>query len=163
MKQPKKKLAGLRIKQRVLYLLIFSFVTVLVWVGGSLFSSQSKSGISAELKNLAKPLNPVINVDLIREMGQKKHFTDQELESFQIYKLLKTKDGRAKRIIPIDSNEDDFLVSPSDDSDSNEDEVVVSPLDSSKDEVVVSPLDGNEDESVVSPLDSDEDEAIVSP
>lgn len=127
MKQPKKKLAGLRVKQRVLYLLIFSFVTVLVWVGGSLFSSQSKSGISPELKNLAKPLNPVINVELIREIGQKKHFTNQELESFQIYKLLKSKDGRAQRIIPIDSNEDDFLVSPLDDSDSNEDEAVISP------------------------------------
>jgi len=109
MKQPKKKLAGLRIKQQALYILIFSFVTVLVWVGGSLFSSQSKSGISSDLQSLSESLNPVINIELVKEIGQRKYFTDEELGFFEIYKLIKSKDGRTQRIVLIDSDETEVV------------------------------------------------------
>lgn len=108
MKQPKKKLASLRLKKQALYILIFSFVTVLVWVGGSLFSSQSKSGIEPELKDLAESLNPVINIELVEEMEQKEYFNDEELGYFEIYKLIKSKDGRTQKIVPIDSSEDEI-------------------------------------------------------
>jgi len=98
-----KKLTGLRFKQQALYVMIFSFVTVVVWIGGSLFSSQKRTGVSPELLELAKPLNPTINTSLLEEIEARKSYTDEELKYFQVYKIIKSKDGRIQQIVPIES------------------------------------------------------------
>ncbi|MCL4208889.1 hypothetical protein KJZ63_04665 [Patescibacteria group bacterium] len=98
-----KKLTGLRFKQQALYLMIFSFVTVVVWIGGSLFSSQKRTGVSPELLELAKPLNPTINTALLEEIEARKSYTDEELKYFQVYKIIKSKDGRIQQVVPIES------------------------------------------------------------
>lgn len=98
-----KKLSGLRFKQQALYLMIFSFVTVVVWIGGSLFSSQKRTGVSPELLELAKPLNPTINTALLDEIESRKNYTDEELKYFQVYKIIKSKDGRIQQVVPIES------------------------------------------------------------
>lgn len=101
--RPEKKLSGLRFKQQALYLMIFSFVTVTIWIGGSLFSSQKRTGISPELLELAKPLNPTINTGLLEEIEARKNYTDEELKYFQVYKVIKSKDGRIQQVVPIES------------------------------------------------------------
>lgn len=101
--KPEKKLTGLRFKQQALYLMIFSFVTVVVWIGGSLFSSQRRTGVSPELLELAKPLNPTINTALLEEIEARKSYTDEELKYFQVYKIIKSKDGRIQQVVPIES------------------------------------------------------------
>jgi hypothetical protein len=101
--RPEKKLSGLRFKQQALYLMIFSFVTVTIWIGGSLFSSQKRTGISPDLLDLAKPLNPTINTGLLEEIEARKSYTDEELKYFQVYKVIKSKDGRIQQIVPIES------------------------------------------------------------
>lgn len=98
-----KKLSGLRIKQQVLYVLIFSFVTVTIWIGGSLFRSQKKSGIAPDLLELAKPLNPAINTFILDEIEARPSYTDEELSYFQIYKIIRSKDGREQQVVPIES------------------------------------------------------------
>jgi len=104
MKSEKKNLSSLRIKQQALYILIFSFVTVVIWISGSLFRSQTKTGIAPDLLELATPLSPTINVDLINRIEQSSNYSDQDLSKFQIYKLIKSKDGSTQRVVPIDSN-----------------------------------------------------------
>jgi hypothetical protein len=104
MKPQQKKLSGLRIKQQALYVMIFSFVTVVVWISGSLFRSQKRTGISPDLLQLAVPLSPTINVDVIDRIEQSTVYSDQELYDFQIYKLIKSKDGRIQQVVPIGSN-----------------------------------------------------------
>lgn len=101
--KPEKKLAGLRVKQQALYLMIFTFVTVTVWIGGSLFSSQKRTGISPDLLELAKPLNPTINTTLLNEIEARKNYSNEELSYFQVYKIIKSKDGRIQQVVPIDS------------------------------------------------------------
>ena len=103
MKPPKKKITNLRVKQQALYVMIFSFVTVVIWISASLFRSQRRTGISPDLLELAKPLSPTINVDVIDQIEQSESYTDQELVQFQIYKLIKSKDGRTQQIVPIES------------------------------------------------------------
>jgi hypothetical protein len=104
MKPTQKKLSNLRVKQQALYIMIFSFVTVVIWITGSLFRSQKKTGISPDLLELAKPLSPTINVDVIDSIEDRKVYSDQELFEFQIYKIIKSRDGRTEQVVPIDSN-----------------------------------------------------------
>ncbi|NCO12683.1 hypothetical protein GW926_04095 [Candidatus Pacearchaeota archaeon] len=104
----KKKISNLRVKQQALYIMIFSFVTVLIWIMASLFRSQKKTGIAPDLLELAKPLSPTINVDVIDSIEERKAYSDQELFDFQIYKIIKSKDGRTQQVVPIDSNLDEI-------------------------------------------------------
>lgn len=101
--RPEKKLTGLRVKQQALYVMIFTFVTVTIWIGGSLFSSQKRTGIAPDLLELAKPLNPTINVSLLNEIEGRQNYSDEELQYFQVYKIIKSKDGRIQQIVPIES------------------------------------------------------------
>lgn len=103
MTPPKKKITNLRIKQQALYVMIFSFVTIVIWISASLFRSQRRTGISPDLLELAKPLSPTINVEIIDEIEESINYSDQELVQFQIYKLIKSKDGRTQQIVPIDN------------------------------------------------------------
>jgi hypothetical protein len=105
----KKKLSTLRIKQQALYIMIFSFVTVVIWISGSLFKSQRKTGIAPDLLELAKPLSPTINVELINSIEQSANYSDQELFNFQVYKLIKSKDGRTQRVVSIESDLDEIV------------------------------------------------------
>lgn len=101
--RPEKKLTGLKVKQQALYVMIFSFVTVTIWIGGSLLSSQKRTGIPPDMLELAKPLNPSINVTLLNEIEARQNYSDEELKFFQVYKIIKSKDGRIQQIVPIES------------------------------------------------------------
>jgi hypothetical protein len=104
----KKKLSGLKVRQQALYILIFSFVTVVVWIGGSLFRSQKRTGIAPALLELAKPLSPTVNEEVIGLMEESTYYSPEELLQFQIYKLIKSKDGRVQQVVPIDSGIDEI-------------------------------------------------------
>jgi len=104
MKPAKKKLSSLKIKQQALYVMIFSFVTVVVWISGSLFKSQRKTGIAPDLLELATPLSPTINVGLIDRIEESQNYSDQVLANFQIYRIIKSKDGRIQQVVPIESD-----------------------------------------------------------
>lgn len=108
MKSAKKGFSSLKIKRQALYILIFSFVTVVVWISGSLFRSQRRTGIAPDLLELAKPLSPTINVSLIDEIEDKNNFSVQDLSNFQIYKLIQSKDGRIQQVVPIDYEADEI-------------------------------------------------------
>ncbi len=86
-------ITSLQHKQAFLRVLMFSFATILVWVGFSLFRSQQKTGISPELQKLALPLNPNIHVEVVDRIRQKRAFSDQELQGFPILRVLHNADG----------------------------------------------------------------------
>jgi len=81
------ELKSLQDNQRLLAILVFSLVTVVIWVGFSLLNSQTKSSISPELRALAKPLNPTINTDVLDEIAAKREYTPDELTNFTIYSI----------------------------------------------------------------------------
>lgn len=88
MKTIEYELKTLRYKQQLLAILIFSLVCVGLWVLASLARSQQTTKIDPELQRLARPLNPNINETVLQQLEQKRRFTDSELSSFPIYKIL---------------------------------------------------------------------------
>lgn len=100
-----RQLANLRQQQQLLYILVFSFATILIWLALSLFTSQKKTEISKELQELAKPLSPTINRTILEQLQQERVFTEAELADFPIYKILVSEEG-AERMVTIDTDED---------------------------------------------------------
>jgi hypothetical protein len=103
--QPK-SLNQLKQRQRVLQTMVFTLVTVMIWTGFSLFSSQKKTVISQELKDLAAPLTPTINTQILDELEKKKTFSVTELRQFPIYKIIVSKETGNEKIVTIDTPEE---------------------------------------------------------
>ena len=105
MKQPKKperKLKNLRRKQNFMYIMLLSLVTIVVWIGFSIFLSQEKNPIDPELIKMSLPLNPNINMQVLNTLQQKKDYSDAELKDFTIYTLITDKATRQKVLITLD-------------------------------------------------------------
>jgi len=83
-----KELLGLHHKQQVLGILVFSLVTVILWVGISLITSQTKTSISPALIKLARPLSPTLNIEVIDTLEQKRVYDQAELTGFPIYRTI---------------------------------------------------------------------------
>ncbi len=96
-----KELAGLYRKQKILGVLIFSFVTIVVWVSLNLFSSQTKTSISPELQLLAKPLTPTLNQEVIETIENKRVYDESQLQSFPIFKVITDRDRERTQASPV--------------------------------------------------------------
>ncbi len=97
---PKTTLKSLNNQQNFLRILIFSVVTIMIWIGFTIFRTQQTTQISPELQQMALPLTPTISLDVIDRIDQKKTYTDQELSSFPIY-ALQTDSSGAQSISPL--------------------------------------------------------------
>ncbi len=71
-------------ERQMLAILIFAFVSVLVWIAVSFASSQKSTRVSAELQAKAQPLTPNLNREVLEEIAQKKSFSESELANFPI-------------------------------------------------------------------------------
>lgn len=76
---------ALQDNQKVLTIMIFSLITVVVWVILSLVRSQRSETIDPELTALSQPLNPSINTEVLTEIEQKRAYSEAELRDFPIY------------------------------------------------------------------------------
>lgn len=83
----KNTLEKLQHQQQILAILVFAFIAVFVWVGVSLFSSQTTTGISKELQKLAKPLIPNLDQEVLQKLQQKVSFSKAQLKDFPIYMI----------------------------------------------------------------------------
>lgn len=105
---PSKTLQHLKSRQRYLQLGVFFLMTIMIWVGFSLFHSQRTSSISPELTKLALPLTPTINQAVLESLEAKQTYTDQELSGFTIYKTVRLSDSRTEAIVPLAVSEADL-------------------------------------------------------
>ncbi len=96
----------LKHKQWMLRILVFTLVTVMVWMGLSLFRSQQRTIISEDLQKLAIPLNPNIDVSVIERIEQKRAFTPEELTGFPIYRVIKTPTGEEQIVTELPAQEE---------------------------------------------------------
>lgn len=95
----KTQLAQIQQKQTFLKILIFTLVTIMVWVGLTLFRTQNRTAITPELLKLAEPLNPNLNEGVIAELEGRQSYTAEELSDFPIYSLVTTKQGEQQLVI----------------------------------------------------------------
>lgn len=111
----------LKRNQYLLYVMIFTLVVVLLWMLMALFTSQRRPGISADLQQLATPLNPNLDSEVLERLEAKTHFTSAQLANFPIYKLITSSDGRTSGVVTIDQDsrvfdlrlpDEDLLIDP---------------------------------------------------
>jgi hypothetical protein len=95
----KTQLSSLQHKQTFLRIMIFTLVTVMIWVGITLFGTQRETGIKPELLVLAEPLNPNINTQVIERVEQKRYFSPEELADFPIYTFVVSKTGEESIVV----------------------------------------------------------------
>ena len=105
-------LSQLKQKQTIVRILVFSLVTVMIWVGFSLFRSQRKTVISPDLQQLALPLNPNLDLETVSRIEQKRSFQPDELSNFPVYRLVRDQSGKEQLVttqerqrLPLDTPE----------------------------------------------------------
>ena len=95
----KTQLSHLQQKQTFLKIFIFTFVTVMIWVGLTLFRTQQRPGITPLQQKMAEPLNPNINAEVFDLVEQKKFYSPEELTDFPIYALVTVKGGEKELVV----------------------------------------------------------------
>ncbi|NCO12508.1 MAG: hypothetical protein COZ34_00515 [Candidatus Pacebacteria bacterium CG_4_10_14_3_um_filter_34_15] len=104
----KKDFQKLKTNRQFLTILILLFVSILFWITVSLTSSQSNDEISKELTALAKPLTPNFDRDVLLKIQEKHSYSEKELSSFVIYKILTSRDGKTEKVVPLEVTIDDL-------------------------------------------------------
>jgi hypothetical protein len=102
-------LHGLKQKQAFLRILIFSLVTVIIWVGLSIFRTQQQTSVSSELQKLSEPLNPNINTTVLDRIEQKRVYSAEELTNFTIYRIVVDKNGKEEIVTELKNDTPDLF------------------------------------------------------
>ncbi len=89
--------------QKLLAIAVLLFVIAISWVGLSLFSARTSTVISAQQKRLAAPLQPVIKVEVIDQLSDQQYYSDEDLDNFTIYKLVRIDNRERRTAISIDT------------------------------------------------------------
>lgn len=93
--------AQLKNQRSVLVGLLFLLVIVVFWIGIGLFSSQKKFAVPKAMRDLAKPLSPILDEPTLSKIEQKRSFTPEELQSFTIYKIVVNETTKQLRLVDI--------------------------------------------------------------
>ncbi len=93
----------LRRRQGLLYIMLFSLVTIVVWGAFSVFLSQRSNPIDPQLLKLSAPLNPSIDSTVIEKLKAKKQFSNAELKDFPIYTLYRQKGATNNQVLTIEA------------------------------------------------------------
>ncbi len=104
----RKDFQKLKTNRQFLTILILLFVSILFWITISLISSQSNEEISKELTALAKPLTPNFDRDELLKIQEKHSYSEEELSSFVIFKILSSRDGKTEKVVPLEVTIDDI-------------------------------------------------------
>jgi|GEM_PF-4369924 len=99
--------AQLRRQRGVMAGLLLLLVIVVFWVGLGLFSSQKKFAVPKEMRDLAKPLSPVLDEKTLTKLEQKREFGSAELANFSIYKIIMSETSKQLKLVDISYQEID--------------------------------------------------------
>jgi len=83
-----RKFVKLRQETKLLWILILAIVAVLFWIMVSILSPKKEQVISQQLRELAKPLTPTFDQEILDLIPEKRYLEDAELESFSIFVLV---------------------------------------------------------------------------
>lgn len=100
--------ANLRsLRQNRVYLLIFILllVSALIWVLITIMEAGDESVVTAEAQKYATPINPNLDVAVFATVESKRSFSEAELETFSINRLVKDRSGNYI-VIPLDTPKD---------------------------------------------------------
>jgi len=106
--QASSQLKQLKHRNTLIVILVLLFISIFIWTGVSIISSTTTSQLPENIKKLAIPLNPSIDRQILSGIENKQVLSDQELESFPIYKLILDKRTNSERVVTIDMDESIF-------------------------------------------------------
>jgi hypothetical protein len=69
----------IKLSKDLLFLTIFTLITVLTWVGLAVWSAASKTTINEVTQQQMAPLNPVINKNIIESLKKTSYFSEEEM------------------------------------------------------------------------------------
>jgi len=92
-------LEGLRRREGLFRIFIFSLVTVMFWIGFSIFFSQKKTKVAVDTLKFTQPLNPNINRDALQDAALRTRYSDAELQTFPVYDRLVTEKEGSQLVI----------------------------------------------------------------
>jgi len=104
----KKDIKKLQQSKQFLTIMVLLFVSLLFWVVISLITSQTSDKIDPELQKISKPLTPVIDTKIFDSIEEKKLYSDDDLSSFTIFKVLLSRDGKTEKVVPLEVTIDDL-------------------------------------------------------
>lgn len=91
----------LKNQRSVLVGLLFLLVIVVFWIGIGLFSSQKKFAVPKAMRDLAKPLSPILDEETLANIEKKRSFSESELTDFTIYKVVVNETSKQLRLVDI--------------------------------------------------------------
>lgn len=93
------EISGLKRQQILLYAMLIGLVTVTIWIGYGLASSQRTDQVDRELRELAEPLNPNLDENVINELESKRNLTETDLNDFAVYIYTEDEEGNRRKVI----------------------------------------------------------------
>jgi len=103
-KKTTSQITDLRQRKFLFTFLIFLLVVIFLWVVINLFSTQNTLKISTELKDLANPLTPSVDITVLDSLEKKQFYLEGELRSFPIYRIEEEDENDKGKLVEIDFN-----------------------------------------------------------
>jgi len=97
--------AQLRHQRSAVVVLLFLLVIVVFWIGIGLFSSQQKFAVPKAMRDLAKPLSPIVDESVFTTIERKRFYSPEELQNFTIYKVVVNETAKQLRLVDISYQE----------------------------------------------------------
>lgn len=104
--------AQLKQQRSLLVGLLFLLVIVVFWIGIGLFSSQKKFAVPKSMRDLAKPLSPILDEDTLTNIEKKQSFSETDLQNFMIYKVIVNETSKQLRLVDIAYQEEPLTPAP---------------------------------------------------
>lgn len=96
-----KELNMLKANQQLLTILVLLFICMVFWIIIALLSSQTRTKITPELLEMAKPFNPTLNTEVLDSLESKQVFTEEELANFPIFIIQKSETDQTETIVEL--------------------------------------------------------------
>lgn len=106
------ELQQLKHKQYLMYLLIFSLVTIVIWVGISLIVSQNTEQVDPELTVLSSSLNPNIDTSALDTLSAKTPYDSQLMQNFPIYMFIVRQVGQPAELTTLQAEKQQSAATP---------------------------------------------------
>lgn len=102
------QLKSLKHGQQLLAMVILLLVVSIAWIFLGIFAGQQSTSISPAQKKAAAPLTPQLDESILEEIENKRVYTQSELDSFPIYKIISINRGKEQSIVPITFDENEL-------------------------------------------------------
>jgi hypothetical protein len=93
------ELKKLKAGRQYMMMAVLGLAGLVVWMIAEVFTVYQKSPITADLRESAIPLTPVLDEVALREIQQRRAYSDEELADFTIYRVLQSDANQGSEVV----------------------------------------------------------------